>query len=139
MTSVRRIAALVVAGGSPRPRPCSRPLPALAHGAPTTAVSRTAACATGGEQTGTRGLPGGPRRPTAARSARFDNLRVPNVDGQDKQFIPDGNLCSGGLPDFQGLDLPRDDWPATKVTAGSTLNVRVPGHDPAPGHASGST
>jgi chitin-binding protein len=69
------------------------------------------------------------------------------VNGLDKQFIPDGKLCSGGLPEFRGLDLPRSDWPATKLTAGGALNVQYrttiphegifrvyltkPGYDPA--------
>ena len=54
----------------------------------------------------------------------FDNLRVPGVNGKDKQRIPTGNLCSGGLPGFQGLDLARDDWPATRLTAGKTISIR---------------
>jgi len=28
----------------------------------------------------------------------WDNLRVPNVNGRDRQLIPDGKLCSGGSP-----------------------------------------
>ena len=46
------------------------------------------------------------------------------MDGRDKQVIPDGNLCSGNLPAFSGLDLARADWPATRVTAGKTLAIR---------------
>jgi predicted carbohydrate-binding protein with CBM5 and CBM33 domain len=99
------------------------PAPAQAHGSPTTPISRTAACASGGEETGSKAC-------KAARAANgrsfgtFDNLRIAGVNGKDRQVVPDGKLCSGGLPAFAGLDLPRDDFPATKVTAGKTLRVR---------------
>ncbi|MEV6597647.1 lytic polysaccharide monooxygenase [Actinoplanes sp. NPDC051346] len=122
MSSTRRIAALAVAGGIAAATSLLPAVPALAHGAPTTPVSRTAACAAGGDRADSAAC-------RAARDAngrpfgRFDNLRVPNVAGRDRQVIPDGRLCSGNLPDFRGLDLPRDDWAATKVTAGSTLKV----------------
>jgi len=129
LTAVRRIAALVVAGGIAAAATMLPALPALAHGAPTQPISRTAACASGAEQSGSAAC-----KAALAANGRpfgsFDNLRVPNVNGRDKQFIPDGNLCSGDLPEFQGLDLPRDDWPATKMTAGSTLNVRYRGTIP---------
>jgi predicted carbohydrate-binding protein with CBM5 and CBM33 domain len=97
--------------------------PALAHGTPTDPVSRTAACAAGAPQATSAAC-------RAARAANgrpfgaFDNLRVPGVAGRDRQYIPDGNLCSGDLPEFQGLDLARADWPATRLTAGRTLTVR---------------
>ncbi|GGQ62398.1 lytic polysaccharide monooxygenase [Couchioplanes azureus] len=129
MRSVRRTAALAVAGGIAAAASLLPAAPALAHGTPTTPVSRTAACASGGDRAGSpvcraaldaNGLPFG----------RFDNLRVPGVGGRDRQLIPDGRLCSGGLPDFRGLDLPRDDWPATKVTAGATLEVAYAGTIP---------
>ena len=121
--SVRRTAALAVAGGIAAAATVLPATPVLAHGAPSAPLSRTAACATGGEQTGSAAC-----RAAAAANGRpfgsFDNLRVPNVAGKDRQYIPDGNLCSGDLPEFQGLDLPRADWPATKVTAGGTLDIR---------------
>ncbi|MGA5299061.1 lytic polysaccharide monooxygenase [Nucisporomicrobium flavum] len=129
MRSVRRTAALAVAGGIAAAATVLPAAPALAHGAPTSPISRTAACATGGERTGAAAC-------RAARAANgrpfgsFDNLRVPNVGGKDRQYIPDGNLCSGDLPEFQGLDLPRADWPATKVTAGATLPIRYAGTIP---------
>jgi predicted carbohydrate-binding protein with CBM5 and CBM33 domain len=96
--------------------------PAFAHGAPVQPISRTAACAGGGSQTGSTAC-------KAARAANgqsfdtFDDLRVPNVNGKDRQVIPDGKLCSGNLPAFKGLDLARTDWPSTTLTAGGTVNV----------------
>jgi chitin-binding protein len=97
--------------------------PALAHGTPAGPVSRTAACAAGAPQAGSAAC-------RAARAANggpfgaFDNLRVPGVAGRDREYVPDGSLCSGGLPEFRGLDLARDDWPATRLTAGGTLTIR---------------
>ncbi|PRY33470.1 lytic polysaccharide monooxygenase [Pseudosporangium ferrugineum] len=129
MRSVRRIAALAVSGGIAAAVAVLPAVPALAHGAPTSPISRTAACAAGGEEADAAAC-------RAARAANgrpfgsFDNLRVPDVAGKDRQFIPDGNLCSGDLPEFQGLDLPRTDWPSTRVAAGTTLSVTYAGTIP---------
>jgi chitin-binding protein len=56
--------------------------------------------------------------------ADWDNLRVPDINGQDRQKIPNGNLCSGGLPEFAGLDLARSDWPTTQVRSGASFTFR---------------
>jgi chitin-binding protein len=63
----------------------------------------------------------------AANGAPFtfwDNLRVADVNGRDRQTIPDGKLCSGGLPAYKGLDLARTDWPATRLKPGATLTMK---------------
>jgi len=94
---------------------------AMAHGAPTDPVSRSAACGSEGRFTQT----------AACRAARaegqwfdqWDNLRVAGVDGRDRQTIPDGHLCSGGLAAFAGLDLARSDWPSTTLKAGKAITV----------------
>jgi predicted carbohydrate-binding protein with CBM5 and CBM33 domain len=118
---VRRTAALL-AGGCAAAAGLAPALPALAHGAPVQPISRTAACAPDNDAARTAAC-------KAARAANgqpfgaFDNLRVPGVDGKDRQVIPDGKLCSGNLPEFKGLDLPRDDYPATKLTAGGRFTV----------------
>ncbi|MBU2664293.1 lytic polysaccharide monooxygenase [Actinoplanes bogorensis] len=96
---------------------------AEAHGSPTTPISRTAACADGGEDTGTAACKAA-RKANGGGFGKFDNLRIAGVNGKDRQVVPDGKLCSGGLDAFQGLDLPRDDFPATKVTPGKTLTIR---------------
>src|SRR5690242_10250757 len=140
----RRLAAAAAAGLLP---PLRLALPAFAHGAPTTPISRSAACAAGG------GTATGTAACKAARTANggpfgtFDNLRVPDVDGNDRKFVPDGELCSGGLDKFKGLDIARDDFPSTTVTGGRSLTIRYratlphagsfriyltrPGYDPA--------
>ncbi|MFJ5214184.1 lytic polysaccharide monooxygenase [Streptomyces sp. NPDC088354] len=100
--------------------------PAAAHGAPVDPVSRAAACAAGsGRFTGTAAC----RAAAAANGggaafADWDNLRVAGVAGRDRQVIPDGKLCSGGLPAYRGLDLARADWPATRLTPGAAFTMR---------------
>ncbi|GGX23858.1 hypothetical protein GCM10010297_51440 [Streptomyces malachitofuscus] len=121
--------------------------PAHAHGAPTDPVSRVVACSPeGGGRAGSAAC----RAAVAANGGPFtawDNLRVANVGGRDRQRIPDGKLCSGGLPAYKGLDLARADWPVTRVAPGQALpmtyvstiphtgSFRVyltkPGYDPA--------
>ncbi|WP_432047539.1 lytic polysaccharide monooxygenase auxiliary activity family 9 protein [Streptomyces asiaticus] len=97
--------------------------PAQAHGAPTDPVSRTFACSPEG---------GGAARSAACRAARaangpeaadWDNLRIAGVAGKDRERIPDGKLCSGGLEPYRGLDLPRADWPSTRLSAGADLTL----------------
>src|SRR3954447_11393940 len=83
---------------------------ASAHGAPLNPVSRSAGCGSEGKFTQT----------AACRAARagdegrwfdqWDNVRVANVNGRDREVIPDGHLCSGGIAQFGGLDLARSDW-----------------------------
>lgn len=97
--------------------------PAHAHGAPTDPVSRAYACSPdGGARSGTAAC-------RAARAANggtlgaWDNLRIANVAGRDRQVVPDGRLCSGGLPAYRGLDAARSDWPATTLRQGATLTL----------------
>ncbi|MFJ8590882.1 lytic polysaccharide monooxygenase [Streptomyces sp. NPDC093598] len=121
--------------------------PARAHGAPTDPVSRVVACSPeGGDRAGSAAC----RAAVSTNGAPFtawDNLRVANVDGRDRDVVPDGKLCSGGLPAYGGLDLPRADWPSTRMTPGANLTMRYvstiphtgtfrmyltkPGYDPA--------
>ncbi|WP_030240247.1 MULTISPECIES: lytic polysaccharide monooxygenase auxiliary activity family 9 protein [unclassified Streptomyces] len=120
---------------------------ASAHGAPTDPVSRVVACSPeGGDDAGSAAC----RAAVSANGAPFtawDNLRVANVNGRDREVVPDGKLCSGGLPAYKGLDLARADWPATRVIPGAKLTMRYvstiphtgtfrmyltkPGYDPA--------
>lgn len=97
--------------------------PAWAHGAPTDPVSRVYACSPDGDRTGTAAC----RAAVAANGTPFtawDNLRIANVNGRDRQTVPDGQLCSGGLPAYKGLDLARTDWPSTRLTPGAALTMK---------------
>ncbi len=101
-----------------------------AHGALTSPASRAAVC--GGEST----LKAGPACAAAvevsgpAMAKEWDDLRVADVAGRDRELIPDGKLCSGGLDRFSGLDLARADWPATGLTPGAEHTFRYRGTIP---------
>ncbi|MFC8343972.1 lytic polysaccharide monooxygenase [Streptomyces sp. NPDC057280] len=97
--------------------------PAQAHGAPTDPVSRVYACSPEGGRAATAAC----RAAITANGTPFtawDNLRIANVNGRDRQTVPDGELCSGGLPAYKGLDLARADWPSTHLTPGATLTMK---------------
>ena len=96
--------------------------PAAAHGAPTDPVSRVYACSPEGGRAGTAACRAAITA-TGASFAAWDNVRVANVNGRDRQTIPDGKLCSGGLSAYKGLDLARSDWPTTRLTPGGTLTM----------------
>jgi predicted carbohydrate-binding protein with CBM5 and CBM33 domain len=98
-------------------------VPALAHGAPTSPISRSAACAGGGTKTDTAACKAALKANGGAFGS-FDDIRVPDVDGNDQKFVPDGQLCGGGLDAFKGLDIARDDFPATTVSGGKTLSIK---------------
>ncbi|MEU8818783.1 lytic polysaccharide monooxygenase [Actinoplanes sp. NPDC048796] len=118
MVRIYRLAACALAAALVWPA-----APASAHGSPTTPISRTAACARGGEDTDGAACKAA-RKANGGGFGSFDNLRIAGVGGRDREVVPDGELCSGGLDAFRGLDLPRDDYPSTKVTAGGSLSVR---------------
>ncbi|WP_326575652.1 lytic polysaccharide monooxygenase [Streptomyces sp. NBC_00481] len=96
--------------------------PAWAHGAPTDPVSRVSACSPEGGSQGSAAC----RAAVAANGAPFtawDNMRIAGVNGRDREVVPDGRLCSGGLAPYKGLDLARADWPSTRLSPGTTLNL----------------
>jgi predicted carbohydrate-binding protein with CBM5 and CBM33 domain len=94
--------------------------PAQAHGALNNPISRVVACGPeGGSDARSAACQAAIKVSGAEAFAAWDNLRVPDVNGRDRQLIPDGQLCSGGLDAYRGLDLARADWPATKLTSGA--------------------
>ncbi|TXS46939.1 chitin-binding protein [Streptomyces sp. uw30] len=98
--------------------------PAGAHGAPTDPVSRVYACSPDGGSASRSAACKAAVTSNGTSFAAWDNLRIANVNGRDRQVVPDGKLCSGGLPAYRGLDLARADWPSTRLTPGSTLTMR---------------
>ncbi|MFI9643715.1 lytic polysaccharide monooxygenase [Micromonospora sp. NPDC051925] len=102
--------------------------PAAAHGAPTSPLSRSAACGPEGPHVSTPACRAAVSAGAALRE--WDNIRVYGVAGRDRQRIPDGELCSGGLSAYRGLDLARTDWPATELTAGARYTFRYRGTIP---------
>ncbi|GIJ06799.1 lytic polysaccharide monooxygenase [Micromonospora andamanensis] len=97
-------------------------VPATAHGAPTYPLSRSAACAPDGDHADKPACRAAVKAGAALRE--WDNIRVYGVNGRDRELIPDGELCSGGLSAYQGLDLARADWPTTPLTAGAEFLFR---------------
>jgi len=93
--------------------------PASAHGALNNPVSRVYACSPEGHAARTAACRAAIAASAPGAFAEWDNLRVPDVNGRDRQLIPDGQLCSGGLAAYHGLDLARADWPTTTLTAGA--------------------
>ncbi|MEV1288562.1 lytic polysaccharide monooxygenase [Micromonospora sp. NPDC049679] len=115
MTVRRTLAAL---GLAPVLLLAAAPTPARAHGAMTNPVSRASACASAQHSASPACVAA-----VAAGSGQplddWDNLRIANVRGRDREVVPDGQLCSGGLDRFAGLDLARGDWPVTRLRAGA--------------------
>jgi predicted carbohydrate-binding protein with CBM5 and CBM33 domain len=122
--TVRRILARIALAGAAPPLLllALTAAPAHAHGALANPVSRVYAC---GPEGGQNAQSTACKAAIAANGtqgfADWDNLRVANVAGRDRQVIPDGKLCSGGLPAFKGLDLARADWPTTKLSSGASF------------------
>jgi chitin-binding protein len=125
MTAHRLLARIALASAAPLLLVGLVATPAQAHGAPDNPVSRAVEC---GPEGGQLALSAACKAAIAVSGAQvfeqWDNLRVPNVRGRDRDVIPDGKLCSGGLAAYRGLDQPRADWPATKLTAGAVFTFR---------------
>jgi MYXO-CTERM domain-containing protein len=125
--SVRRLrAAALLLAVAPLAVPA---VPAFAHGAPITPISRSAACAGNGTKTSTAACKAA-KTATNGFIGAFDNLRIANVNGKDRDVVPDGKLCSGGLDNYKGLDLARDDFPSTAVRSGQKLPIQYEGTIP---------
>ncbi|WP_170323986.1 lytic polysaccharide monooxygenase [Cryptosporangium phraense] len=52
------------------------------------------------------------------------DIGIPDVGDRHREVIPDTRLCSAGRERYRGLDLARDDWPATAVTSGATITLQ---------------
>ena len=121
---VKVAAAALLVAAAPLALAAAGARPAAAHGALDNPVSRVAACRPAGSASDSAAC----RAAVAASGGRpftdWDNLRLANVDGRDRQVVPDGELCSGGIARYRGLDLPRADWPATKLRAGARFTFR---------------
>ncbi|WNI25614.1 lytic polysaccharide monooxygenase [Streptomyces sp. ITFR-16] len=115
----RRTATLAALGALPLALTALAAVPAAAHGSLTDPVSRVSAC-----------FAEGPENPRSAAcvaavaaggtQALYDwnGVNIANAAGNHRRLIPDGKLCSAGNDKFKGLDLPRADWPATKMAPG---------------------
>ncbi|MCX4833507.1 lytic polysaccharide monooxygenase [Streptomyces sp. NBC_00006] len=125
--SRRKLAALTTVGAIPLALTALSATPAAAHGTLGDPASRVAACYAEGAESPTSAAckaavaEGGPQ-------ALYDwnGIRDGEAGGKSQENIPDGKLCSANSDEFKGMDLARDDWPATKVSAGSyTFKYKV--------------
>nr|AUX13428.1 chitin binding protein [Microsorum sp. SU-2018] len=48
----------------------------------------------------------------------WNEVNLPFANGRHRELIPDSQLCSAGRDKYKGLDLPRDDWLTTPLSAG---------------------
>ncbi|MFI6049581.1 lytic polysaccharide monooxygenase [Streptomyces violascens] len=119
MSARRTAASLGVLGVSSLTLLTLTSTPASAHGAMFNPVSRIAAC-----------YAEGPEHPVSqvckdlvADSGTqplydWNEVNIANANGQSRQLIPDGKLCSANRDKYRALDWARTDWPSTSVAAG---------------------
>ncbi|GHB79093.1 chitin-binding protein [Streptomyces xanthochromogenes] len=119
MSARRTAASLGVLGATSLTLLCLTPTAASAHGAMFNPVSRIAAC-----------YAEGPEHPVSqvckdlvADSGTqplydWNEVNIANANGQSRQLIPDGKLCSANRDKYRALDWARSDWPSTSVAAG---------------------
>ncbi|GHE71253.1 chitin-binding protein [Streptomyces longispororuber] len=122
MSARRKVATVTAVGVAPLALsvlPVLSAAPAAAHGSMTDPVSRVAACFQEG--------PEAPRSAACKAVVRaggtqalydWNGVNIANAAGRSKEIIPNGKLCSAGNDKYKGLDLPRTDWPASRLSAG---------------------
>ncbi|MDT9682923.1 lytic polysaccharide monooxygenase [Streptomyces sp. TRM76323] len=96
------------------------PVQATAHGTMYGPVSRVATCyAEGPENPDTQVC-----KDLVATSGTqplydWNEVNIANANGQHRQLIPDGKLCSANREKYKALDWARTDWAATPVSPGA--------------------
>ncbi|QPP09594.1 lytic polysaccharide monooxygenase [Streptomyces bathyalis] len=146
MSARRTVARMAALGAVPLALSMAGAAPAAAHGSMTDPVSRVSACfAEGPENPRSAACKAAVK--TGGTQALYDwnEVNIPDAAGRHEQIIPDGKLCSAGRAKYKGLDLPRKDWPSSRMTAGEhsfsykstaphkgsfELYITKPGYDP---------
>ncbi|MER6399113.1 lytic polysaccharide monooxygenase [Kitasatospora sp. NPDC001603] len=99
--------------------------PAAAHGSMQNPLSRIEGCyLEGAEHPKSAACQAAVAAGGTAALYDWMSLRIGDAAGRHRELIPDGRLCSAGSDLYKGLDLPRADWPATNLTAGSDFTFR---------------
>jgi chitin-binding protein len=125
MTVRRKLAVTAAVGVAPLLLMAVAAAPAAAHGALQNPLSRAVACGSeGGHSARSEACRAAIAASGAQASEQWDELRVANIAGRDRELIPDGKLCSAGIDEFKGFDLPRPDWPATKLSGGAEFTFK---------------
>ncbi|RBM13168.1 chitin-binding protein [Streptomyces sp. PT12] len=109
----------------------SLPTPAAAHGVAMSPGSRTFLCYEDMLASGNQ-MPSNPACAAAVEQSGTTPLYNwfavldSNAGGRGPGYVPDGTICSAGdrSPyDFSAYNAPRNDWPKTHLTAGSTIEI----------------
>ncbi|MFF8291666.1 lytic polysaccharide monooxygenase [Streptomyces sp. NPDC016309] len=112
-------AAAVVLGLAPFTLAGPAASPAMAHGTMTDPVSRVSACyAEGPESPDSAACKAALAASGPQAFYDWNEVNIANAAGQHRKLIPDGKLCSANRDKYKGLDLPRGDWPSSKLAAG---------------------
>ncbi|PSD27295.1 cellulose-binding protein [Stenotrophomonas maltophilia] len=104
---------------------------AFAHGTMTKPLSRVKQCH--------EGNPENPTNPACAAAKAIGGsqpfydwsaIAHGNANGNHRELVRDGELCSASIPKYRGLDLNRTDWPTTPIRADArgryTFEFRAP-------------
>ncbi|MER7410299.1 lytic polysaccharide monooxygenase auxiliary activity family 9 protein [Streptomyces cacaoi] len=119
MTVRRKAAGCAALGLAPLALTLAAAGPAAAHGSMSDPVSRVSTCfAEGPESPRSAACKAAVKASGTQAFYDWNEVNIPDAAGKHRQIIPDGKLCSAGREKYRGLDLPRTDWPATKMTAG---------------------
>ncbi|MEV0963693.1 lytic polysaccharide monooxygenase [Streptomyces sp. NPDC049910] len=119
MTARRRTAAVAAFGIAPLALTALAASPAVAHGSMTDPVSRVSACyAEGPESPKSAACKAAVAASGTQAFYDWNEVNIADAAGDHRSLIPDGRLCSANRDKYKGLDLPRADWPASKLTAG---------------------
>lgn len=105
---------------------------AFGHGSMESPISRVYACY--------KENPENPSSPACIAAANYskqalydwNGVLLSDANGEHRARIPDGKLCGAGDVTFSALDAPRDDWPATAITANAQGDLRLTFHATAP-------
>ncbi|MGW8556044.1 lytic polysaccharide monooxygenase [Streptomyces tubercidicus] len=120
MTVRRKATGIALVGIAPLALTALTASPAAAHGSMTDPVSRVSACyAEGPESPQSAACKAAVQTGGAQALYDWNGVRDGEAGGRSRTRIPDGKLCSANNAEYKGLDLPRADWPSSRMRAGS--------------------
>jgi chitin-binding protein len=120
MTARRKVTSVAALGFAPFALAGLAAAPAVAHGSMTDPVSRVSACfAEGPESPDSAACKAAVAASGTQAFYDWNEVNIANAAGNHQQLIPDGKLCSAGRDKYKGLDLPRADWPSSKLASGN--------------------
>ncbi|MET9802678.1 lytic polysaccharide monooxygenase [Streptomyces sp. NPDC006368] len=120
MTARRTAAAAVALGIAPLALTGLAAAPAAAHGTMTDPVSRVSACyAEGPESPDSAACKAAVAASGPQAFYDWNEVNIANAAGKHQRLIPDGKLCSANRDKYKGLDLPRGDWPSSRLASGN--------------------